>query len=294
MYKYAQPNLSNFPKYLYEEREERFQTKKLLERVKNDLDVLFAEGNEASCLKFLKLNTANNRPHHLDTISRGLTKLDKLKSQLEKKEKELSSNIQKLFTKNKLKEWATEQYKYSKSQLQEISHLMEDINTKSEKLLIAKTKLQQIFRGIKNKDKRARKIKENKRKAAKRKTQRLNRTIAELKSKLIDSSKELGDNICITKEMLQMGQLQKLRRDRHKSALTKLLETLNWHRDARKCIQVKLTEWAFEKGGEEEEESEEDNEEEEEDSEEEEDKEERDEREQDKEEEDAEPFYSWT
>ena len=90
------------------------------------------------------------------------------------------------------------------------------------------------------------------------------------------------------------GTITKVVKRQTQDCTNQMLETLNWHKDARKCIQVKLTEWDFEKGGEEEEESEEDNEEEEDDNEEEEDKEERDEREQDKEEEDAEPFYSWT
>lgn len=45
--------------------------------------------------------------------------------------------------------------------------------------------------------------------------------------------------------MLQIEQLETLRRDRHQRALTKLVENYNWHADARKCVMVKLTEWAL-------------------------------------------------
>ena len=47
--------------------------------------------------------------------------------------------------------------------------------------------------------------------------------------------------------MLQLRELDKLRRDRHKAALTNLLHAENWHMDARKCIEVKLTEWPLER-----------------------------------------------
>ena len=48
--------------------------------------------------------------------------------------------------------------------------------------------------------------------------------------------------------MLHLHELEKLRRDRHKAALAYLLKSENWHVDARKCIEVKLTEWALESG----------------------------------------------
>ncbi len=53
---------------------------------------------------------------------------------------------------------------------------------------------------------------------------------------------------CITKEMLHLNVLEKLRRDRHKAGLTFLLQNENWHIDARRCIEVKLTEWALQSG----------------------------------------------
>ena len=48
--------------------------------------------------------------------------------------------------------------------------------------------------------------------------------------------------------MLHLHVLEKLGRDRHKAALIYLLKNENWHIDARKCIEVKLTEWALESG----------------------------------------------
>ena len=57
----------------------------------------------------------------------------------------------------------------------------------------------------------------------------------------------MGADQFITKGMLQLRELEKLRPDRHKAALINLLYTENWHMDARKCIEVKLTEWALER-----------------------------------------------
>lgn len=185
------------------------------------------------------------RPHHEDTVSKGLNKLMKIKSELEGKEKELKHNIDNLFCKTKLKDWATEQYDYSKSKLKEVDKLMQDVDAKSEVLSLAKIKLSKVLKGIKRKDKQAKKIKQNKKKAEKRKAKRLENSILFLKSKLIkvDSLDKLDD--CITKDMLQIEQLETLRRDRHQKALTKLLENYNWHADARKCVIIKLTEWAL-------------------------------------------------
>ena len=49
--------------------------------------------------------------------------------------------------------------------------------------------------------------------------------------------------------MLQLKELEKLRRDRHtKVALTVLLKNERWHSNARKCLQETLAEWALEIG----------------------------------------------
>ena len=58
-----------------------------------------------------------------------------------------------------------------------------------------------------------------------------------------------GADQCIAKEMLQLKDFEKLRRDRHTMvALTILLKNKRWHLNARKCIQEKLEEWALEVG----------------------------------------------
>lgn len=149
MYKHAHPYLlEKFSTYLYKEREERFQTMKLLEMVSHNLDVLFSQENSASCFKFLDLDGTVLRHKHLDTVSAGLSKLEGLRLKLQHEENKLKSNIEKLFCKNKLKEWATEQYKYSQSKLEEVKNLLANVNIKYENLLIAKDRLCQVFKGI--------------------------------------------------------------------------------------------------------------------------------------------------
>ena len=129
MYKHAHPYLQEkFSAYLYKEREERFQTMKLLEMVNHNLDVLFSQENSASCFKFLDLDGTVQRHKHLDAVSAGLSKLDGLRLKLQHEENKLKSNIEKLFCKNKLKEWATEQYKYSQSKLEEVKKLLANVN----------------------------------------------------------------------------------------------------------------------------------------------------------------------
>ncbi len=124
MYKHAYPYLlGKFSTYLYKEKEERFQTMKLLEMVTHNLDVLFAQENSASCFKFLNLDGTVLRQKHLDTVSAGLSKLDGLRARLQHEENKLKCNTEKFFCKNKLKEWATEQYKYSQSKLEDVKHL---------------------------------------------------------------------------------------------------------------------------------------------------------------------------
>ena len=122
-------------------------------------------------------------------MSAGLSKLDGLRLKLQHEENKLNCNIEKLFCKNKLKEWATEQYKYSQSKL-EVKNLLANVNIKYENLLTAKHRLCQVFKGIPEKSNRTRKVKENKRKAAKRKAQRLQSAIEELRSKLIQVHKK--------------------------------------------------------------------------------------------------------
>ena len=84
MYKHAHPYLlEKFSAYLYKEREERFQTMKLLEMVNHNLDVLFSQENSASCFKFLDLDGTVQRHKHLDAVSAGLSKLDGLRLKLQ-------------------------------------------------------------------------------------------------------------------------------------------------------------------------------------------------------------------
>jgi hypothetical protein len=126
---------------------------------------------------------------------------------------------------------------------------MQDVDVKSEVLSLAKNKLSKALKGVTRKNNQAKKIKHNKRKAEKRKAKRLEKSTAFLKSKLIgaNSQDNIEDGCIITKDMLQMEELERLRRDRHSTALTKILETYNWHPDAKKCVLVKLTGWALDK-----------------------------------------------
>ncbi|XP_078380283.1 uncharacterized protein LOC144663248 [Oculina patagonica] len=244
MYKHAQPHLlGTFSKYLYKEREERYQTKKLLEGVHHDLSVIFSEANKASCFTFLSENLTTLRHNDIDIVNRGLNKMEEIQSKLEKKEAELKSNIDTLFNStDKLHPRATEQYDYSKATLEEVGQLLQDVNAKCEKLSTVKKRQNQVFQGIPKKNPKSRKVKENRRKAERRKEKRLLNSVKELKSKIIKLDSQGKADECVTKEMLQLGELEKLRRDRHKAALTNLLHTENWHMDARKCIEVKLTE----------------------------------------------------
>ena len=90
MYKHAYPYLlGKFSAYLYKEREERFQTMKLLEIVTHNLDVLFAQENSASCFKFLDLDRTVLRHKHLDTVTAGLSKLDGVRLKLQHEENKL-------------------------------------------------------------------------------------------------------------------------------------------------------------------------------------------------------------
>ena len=70
----------------------------------------------------------------------------------------MKCNIEKLFCKNKVKEWATEQHRYSQSKLEEVKHLLANVNIKNKKLLIAKNGLCQVFKGIPNTHNRTRKV----------------------------------------------------------------------------------------------------------------------------------------
>jgi len=104
---------------------------------------------------------------------------------------------------------------YSNGKLEEIWQLVEDVNEKCKKLSTAKNRLDQIFKGLRKKNTKSRKVKDNRRKARKRKEEWLHQTRAELKSKIIKLEVKEGATQCITKEMLHLLELEKLRRDRH-------------------------------------------------------------------------------
>ena len=121
-----------------------------------------------------------------------------------------------------------------------------ELHAKLEKLLSTKQSLDRVLKGLPNKKStKARRLKENKIKAEKRKRERLNRIQEEIKSKIIKLDSE-GTDQCITKQMLQLNELEKLRADRHKAGLAGLINKGNWQSDARKCVLVKLTEWEME------------------------------------------------
>ena len=72
-----------------------------------------------------------------------------------------------IFDNNKLKSWATEQHKYTKTILEQFDNLKADVHEKLEKLLIAKQSFDRVFKGIPLPNKKSitsRKQKENKRK----------------------------------------------------------------------------------------------------------------------------------
>ena len=57
--------------------------------VDHNLDILFAQENSASCLKFLDLDGTVLRHKHLDTVPAGLSKLDGLRLKLQHEENKL-------------------------------------------------------------------------------------------------------------------------------------------------------------------------------------------------------------
>lgn len=109
------------------------------------------------------------------------------------------------------------------------------------KLSTVKKRLNQVFQRIPKKNTKSRKVKENRRKAERRKEKRLFNSMKELKSKIIKLNSQGEADQCFTKEMKQLRELEKLRRDRHKAALTNLLHSENWRMGARKYKEVKLT-----------------------------------------------------
>ena len=78
MYKHASPFLlDGFQSYFFKEREFRFKWRKLIEKIEDDIDILFSEKNEASCYKFLSL-PMRTRPTQIDLVSKGIGKLEKM------------------------------------------------------------------------------------------------------------------------------------------------------------------------------------------------------------------------
>ena len=149
IYKHAHPHFQgSFSNYLYTERERRFQTKKLIEKINHDMNVLFSEQNEASCFRFLSLDHLSIKQNHCDIISSGIKKLEELLSKAEKEEKEIRANMETLFHKNKLKAWATEQHQYTKTVLEQIGHLKTNLHDKLQRLLKAKQIFDQVFKGM--------------------------------------------------------------------------------------------------------------------------------------------------
>lgn len=211
IYKHAHPFLlGGFSKYLYTEREKRFQRKKLIEKVTHNVDMLFAENNEASCFKFLSMNSSVLQRNNADIASKGVVKLEELVCKLEKKEEEIKSNLATLFDKNKLKAWANEQHQYSTAILEEVDQLKADVKEKLEKLLSVKKSFDRVFKGIPLVNKmsvKSRKQKENRNKQEKRKRKSLNRIQEEIKCKIVKldlSSESNQSDINISKSMLQL------------------------------------------------------------------------------------------
>ena len=88
--------------------------------------------------------------------------------------------------------------------IQSIDMNAELADAKLEKLLSTKQSLDRVLKGLPNKKStKARRLKENKIKAEKRKRERLNRIQEEIKSKIIKLDSE-GTDQCITKQMLQL------------------------------------------------------------------------------------------
>ena len=55
-----------------------FQTKQLLERVHHDLCVLYSETNKGSCFTFLSVNLTKLSHSDVDTVSRGMNKVEEI------------------------------------------------------------------------------------------------------------------------------------------------------------------------------------------------------------------------
>ena len=73
IYKHAHSRLQgSFTKYLYTEREKRFQTSKLIEKTNHDTNDLFSQQNEASCFTFLSLNHLSIKHKHADIKSNAI------------------------------------------------------------------------------------------------------------------------------------------------------------------------------------------------------------------------------
>ena len=146
-----------------------------------------------------------------------------------------------------MKAWATEQYKYQKSIIEKLSEIKDSANEKLGMLQSTKQSLERIFKGlplVNSKGSEARKEKHNRHKAHKRKNVRLDNAKQRVCQAIIKPEFESGLDAsnCITREMLILEAISKLRRDWHQSALEELLHDVNWGPAARQIFVTKLSE----------------------------------------------------
>ena len=187
---------------------------------------------------------ARATPTHIGLISNGIHKLEEMYAHVVEDEKVMQKRHSSIFSKNKLKRWAEEQNTYDETSLQKLAALKDTISEKREQLCKTKKELERVFKsmpssGIK-KGVLSRKRKEGKSKAKRRKRRRLENNKEYITSKIFNISNCTG--ITISKTMLNLGELEKLKQRQHEAGLLAVLNETTRDDDARRCLENKIVE----------------------------------------------------
>ncbi|XP_070567224.1 uncharacterized protein [Ptychodera flava] len=175
MYKAAYPHLqSKFQDYLYKERRERYIRKQVLDDLKKKFNFKTSQ-NDAAYGKFINMKQTP-RVSYVEMCERGVKELNKfLKEEINAEEEKIKEKYLTIFDDSgkHLKPWATEQKAYYDEVMEALHDLESDTTEFLAELEKTLTKLRSIFSGLSSGSrKKSRKIKENRRKAKKRRKDR--------------------------------------------------------------------------------------------------------------------------